>query len=166
MEDSSLEPMQPWGPDGPTIRVGERNPITGYVPVVLPSPGPHPGSSFLTDQLAGFTREVNAQEYAAGFRARLAEIPMAEDAHPSRFAGWEDADTELLEEARHRQWVAEGKEDGYLGTRRLLYDAGHTARENGLPFDDARTEPWKAGWVAAYILIGPEADCGDALFSR
>ncbi len=98
----------------------------------------------------------NPGEYAAGFRARLAEIPASEDAHPSRRAGWEDADTELLESARHRQWLAEGREDGFLGTRRLLYDAGHTARENGVLFDEGRTEPWKAGWVAADILISPE----------
>ena len=81
---------------------------------------------------------------------------MAENAHTSWRAGWEDADTELIEEARHRQWLAEGRKDGYLGTRRLLYDAGHSARENGVLFDEGRTEPWKAGWVAAEILIGPE----------
>lgn len=115
-----------------------------------------PGHSFLTDLLDVLKQARNPGEYAAGFRARLAEIPVHGDAHASRRAGWEDADTELLEEARHRQWLAEGREDGYLRTRRLLYDAGHTARENGISFDEERTDPWKAGWVAADILIGPE----------
>ncbi len=115
-----------------------------------------PTHSFLTDLLESFKQAGNPAEYAAGFRTRLAEIPMVEDAHPSRRAGWEDADTELLEEARHRRWVQEGREDGYLGTRRLLYEAGHTARVNGVLFEEGRTEPWMAGWVAADILIGAE----------
>jgi hypothetical protein len=41
-------------------------------------------------------------EYAAGFRARLAAIPVPESAHHSWQCGWEDADTEALELARHK----------------------------------------------------------------
>ena len=50
----------------------------------------------------------------------------------------------------------EGREDNFPGTRRLLFDAGRVARENGVPFNAARTEPWKAGWVASDIEIGAE----------
>ena len=57
----------------------------------------------------------------------------------------------------HRQAMEEGREDGYAGTRRLLFDAGHSARENGIPFDEARTAPWKQGWVVADITMGEEA---------
>ena len=97
------------------------------------------------------------EEYAAGFRARLAEIAASEAAHSCWRCGWDDADTELLESARHRQAMEEGREDGYAGTRRLLFDAGHSARENGIPFDKARTAPWKQGWIAADIRTGDEA---------
>ena len=95
-------------------------------------------------------------EYAAGFRARLADIPGSDAAHPSWRAGWNDADTEMLEQARHQRWVEEGREDNYPGTLRLLFDAGSLARENGVPFDEIRTQPWKAGWVASDIQIGVE----------
>ena len=95
-------------------------------------------------------------EYAAGFRARLAAIARREDAHACWCCGWDDADTELLESARHRRAMEEGREDSYAGTRRLLYDAGHSARENGIPFDEVRTMPWKEGWIAADIMIGDE----------
>ena len=44
--------------------------------------------------------------------------------------------------------------DDFTGTRRLLFHAGRLARENGVAFDQARTEPWKEGWVAADIEIG------------
>ena len=97
------------------------------------------------------------EEYAAGFRARLAEIANSEAAHACWRCGWDDADTELLESTRHRQAMEEGKEDGYAGTRRLLFDAGQSARENSVPFDEARTAPWKQGWIAADIRIGDGA---------
>ena len=95
-------------------------------------------------------------EYAAGFRARLAEIAHSEAARTCWRCGWDDADTELLESARHRRAMEEGREDVYAGTRRLLFDAGQSARENGIAFDAARTVPWKQGWIAADIAIGAE----------
>ena len=156
MENGDLRPMQPWGTNERTIWVGERNSVTGRVPVHFPNNGPHPGGSFLRDLLEDFRRVKSPQEYAAGFRARLADIPDTEAAHPSWRSGWNDADTEMLEEARHRRWLAEGREDNYLGTRRLLFDAGRLARENGVAFDEGRTEPWKAGWVTSDIAIGTE----------
>ena len=97
------------------------------------------------------------QEYAVGFRARLAEIAHSEAAHACWRCGWDDADTEMIESARHCRAMEEGREDGYAGTQRLLFDAGHSARENGISFDEARTAPWKQGWVAADIAIGEEA---------
>jgi hypothetical protein len=49
-------------------------------------------------------------EYVAGYRARLAAIPIPQDAHHSWQCGWEDADTEALELARHDSVLAEGRE--------------------------------------------------------
>ncbi len=147
-----LKPMQPWGADGPTIRVGEPDAITGYVPVELSKPKP-PGT-FLTDLLEDWRREKNPQEYVSGFRARMADIPESDAAHLSWQAGWSDADTEKLEQDRHRQVLEEGREDGYLETRGLLFDAGRNARMNGVAFDKERTEPWQQGWVAADVEIG------------
>ncbi len=99
----------------------------------------------------------NPHEYAAGFRARLAEIPGSDALHPSWQAGWTDADTEALEAARHRQALEEGREDNYPAARGLLFDAGRAARRNGLAFDQTRSAPWQKGWVAADIEIGDEA---------
>ena len=154
MDNGSLKPMQPWGANGRTIWAGERNPFTGRVPVHVPHHGPHAGGPALRGLPEDRRREQNPQEYAAGFRARMAEIPSADERHPSWRAGWNDADTELLEQARHRCWLQQGREDNFPGTRRLLFDAGRLARENGVPFDPARTEPWMEGWVAADIELG------------
>jgi hypothetical protein len=52
-------------------------------------------------------------EYAAGYRARFSAIPDSEAAHHCWRTGWEDADTELLESARHNRILAEGREDDY-----------------------------------------------------
>ena len=93
-------------------------------------------------------------EYAAGYRTRLAAIPVPENAHHSWQCGWEDADTEALELARHKCVLAEGREDAYTNTWGLLSDAGGDARLNGISFDKARTQPWKEGWIAADINVG------------
>jgi hypothetical protein len=93
-------------------------------------------------------------EYAAGYRARLASIPVPEKAHHSWQCGWEDADTEALELARHKRALAEGREDDYADTWGLLFDAGGDARSNGISFDEARTQPRKEGWIAADINVG------------
>ena len=95
-------------------------------------------------------------EYAAGFRARLADIPISDAAHPNWQSGWIDADTELLESARHRRVLEEGGEDDYPAARALLFDTGRNARLNGLPFNTTRTEPWKQGCILAEITVGDE----------
>ncbi len=157
MEDKGKKPAQPWTPDQRTVQVGERDPITGYVPVdTLENDSGY--SSFLTDVFEDWEREKKPEEYAAGFRARMAAIPDSDSAHPSWRSGWNNADTELLEQACHGSRLEEGKEDDYPGTRALLYDAGHLARENGVLFDPARTEPWKQGWITADIEIGAEPE--------
>jgi hypothetical protein len=107
-----------------------------------------------TSDLAALDGKWNRQEYAAGFRARLTDIPKSEDAHHCWRVGWEDADTEMLELARHKQALAEGREDNYSDTCNLLFDGGGDARVNGVPFDEDRTEPWKEGWIAADINMG------------
>src|SRR5258705_13867115 len=62
-------------------------------------------------------------EYAAGYGARLAEIPYSEVAHHCWGCGWEDADTESLELDRHKRVLADGGEDDYAETWGLLFDA-------------------------------------------
>ena len=57
MEDGDLKPMQPWGSIKRTLLVGERDPMTGRVPVHLPNNGSHPGSSFLRNLLEDWRRE-------------------------------------------------------------------------------------------------------------
>jgi hypothetical protein len=95
-----------------------------------------------------------ADEYMAGYGARLAAIPDSKMANHSWRSGWDDADTEALELTRHRQVVAEGLEDDYMYTWGLLFDGGRDARMNGIPFDAGRTRPWKQGWIAADIELG------------
>lgn len=93
-------------------------------------------------------------EYAAGYRARMSEIPDQENANKTWRCGWEDADTEILEVERHRRAIAEGREDDYPETWALLLDLGGDARVNGLPFDAGRSEPWREGWILADINLG------------
>lgn len=51
MPDQPTQLRQPWGPNGPTIKVGERDPVTGYVPVALPQPK-WSNQRFLSDEAA------------------------------------------------------------------------------------------------------------------
>jgi hypothetical protein len=106
----------------------------------------HPG-------LAGL-KKWETTEYAAGYRARLSAIPDSDVAHHCWRVGWEDADTEMLESARHKRVLAEGTEDNYSETWGLLFDGGGDARMNGIPFDDDRTNPWKKGWIETDINLG------------
>jgi hypothetical protein len=94
------------------------------------------------------------EEYAAGYRARLTAIPDFEGAHHCWRVGWEDADTEVLELARHNRVIAEGREDDYSDTWSLLFDAGGDARMNGIPFAEERTAPWKEGWIQTDVNLG------------
>jgi hypothetical protein len=93
-------------------------------------------------------------EYAAGYQARLTAIPDFDGAHPCWRVGWDDADTEKLELARHNQAIAEGGEDEFPGTRGLLFDAGGDARVKGIPFDEGRTAPWKESWIETDVNLG------------
>jgi hypothetical protein len=93
-------------------------------------------------------------EYAAGYRARLTAIPNSEEAHHCWRCGWDDADTEMLESARHKRILADGGEDDYPETWGLLFDAGGDARVNGISFDEERTAPWKEGWIETDINLG------------
>ena len=93
-------------------------------------------------------------EYAAGYRARMTEIPDSQAAHHCWRCGWEDAATEMLESARHKRILAEGLEDDYPETWGILFDAGGDARVNGIAFDEERTAPWKEGWIETDINMG------------
>ena len=93
-------------------------------------------------------------EYSAGYRARLTALPNSKAGYHCWRCGWEDADTEMLESARHKRILAEGGEDDYPETSGLLFDAGGDARVNGIPFDDGSTEPWQEGWIETDINVG------------
>ena len=96
----------------------------------------------------------NGADYAAGFRARLAKIPASQAAPHSWQCGWEDADTDLRESARHNRVVTAGRTDDYGESWFTLFDAGGDARVNGIEFDVHRTDPWKEGWINADINLG------------
>jgi hypothetical protein len=96
----------------------------------------------------------NRAEYAAGFQARLNGIPAPERAHNAWLCGWEDADVDLAESARHRQVIEAGEADDYGESWGALFDAGGDARVNGIGFDEDRTAPWKEGWIDADIKLG------------
>jgi len=106
----------------------------------------HPGPAALKKGIV--------EEYAAGYRARLSEIPSSGMTHPSWQLGWEDADTELLESVRHHRILAERGVDDFPETWGILFDVGADARVNGIPFDTERTQPWKEGWIDADINLG------------
>ena len=110
----------------------------------------HPGLAALTDW--------DREEYGAGYRARFSDIPDYEIAHHCWRCGWEDADTEAIESSRHKQALAEGREDRLEDTWGNLLDCGEGARANGVPFDEQRTEPWREGWIAVDISLGVLAE--------
>ena len=110
----------------------------------------HPGLAAL--------KHWDKEEYAAGYRARFSEIPDSESAHQCWRCGWEDADTEALESARHKQASDEGREYHFEETWGNLFDSGEEARANGVAFEDERTEPWKEGWIAVDIKLGMLAE--------
>jgi hypothetical protein len=60
----------------------------------------------------------------------------------------------MLELARHKQALSDGRKDDYLDTWGLLFDAGGDARVNGIPFDDQHTAPWKEAWIETDINLG------------
>lgn len=71
----------------------------------------------------------------------MTAIPNSDTKHHCWRCGWEDADTEMLESARHRRILADGGEDEYPETWGLL-------------FDGDRTVPWKEGWIETDINMG------------
>jgi hypothetical protein len=93
-------------------------------------------------------------DYAKGLRARLAKIAMPDTAPHSYRCGWEDADIELRETARHKRVIEEGDEDDFGEAWGMLFDAGGDARTHGITFDAERTAPWKEGWIDADINMG------------
>jgi hypothetical protein len=96
----------------------------------------------------------NGADYAAGFRARMATIPASDAAPHSWQCGWEDADTDLRESARHDRVVTTGRTDDYGESWFTLFDAGGDARVHGIEFDESRTDPWKEGWINADVNLG------------
>ena len=94
------------------------------------------------------------EEYAAGYRARFSAIPDSEEAHPFWRVGGQDADTELLESTRHSRILAEGREESTRTPGGCSLDAGGDARANGILFDEARTSPWKEGWIETDVNLG------------
>jgi hypothetical protein len=98
----------------------------------------HPG-------LAALNVHWDKDEYAAGYRACLTAIPDFDGAHHCWRVGWEDADTEMLELARHRKALAEGKEDDYADTWGPPIRRWRRCASERHPFDDDRTAPWKKG---------------------
>jgi hypothetical protein len=72
------------------------------------------------------------EEYAAGYRARFSAIRDSEEAHHCWRTGWEDADTELLQSARHNRIFAEAD---------VAKDVGHANQR-----DDYRAGIRAADW--------------------
>ena len=95
----------------------------------------------------------NEADYAAGFHARLEEVPSSENQSHSWQCGWEDANLELLA-SDHEQKLASGEPNDYGENWGVLFGAGGDARVNGIAFDERRTQPWKEGWIDADINFG------------
>ncbi|NYF91413.1 hypothetical protein HDF08_003515 [Edaphobacter lichenicola] len=50
--------------------------------------------------------------------------------------------------------LEEGGEDNFVETWGLLFYAGSQAKANGIPFDSARSDLWKEGWICVDISLG------------
>jgi hypothetical protein len=92
-------------------------------------------------------------DYAAGFRARPAGVPLRGRRSLAWRSGWQDAHVDLIEAERHNRVLAAGEEDDYPETWGMLFDAGGDARVAGIPFEENRTAPWKEGWIDADINL-------------
>ncbi len=68
--------------------------------------------------------------------------------------GWDDADVEMRETARHQRVIEEGNEDDFGVVWGVLFDTGGDARTHGIAFDAERNAPLKEGWIAADINMG------------
>ena len=60
-------------------------------------------------------------------------------------AGWHDADMELMASER-QQRAPESADLDLKAVGAELYSVGGNARIHDIPFDAARTRPWKLGW--------------------
>jgi hypothetical protein len=96
----------------------------------------------------------NGAEYAAGFRAKIKDVPSSRNESCWWQCGWEDANLDLFASDRHEQMLAGGNQDDYEESWGLLFDAGGDARVNGIAFDERGTQPWKEGWIEADINFG------------
>lgn len=88
--------------------------------------------------------EPASDQYDAGHAARFHDEPMSVGATASWQAGWSDAHRELgcFDEAFTPAQV-----------NLPFFGTGEEARRRGLPFDPARSEAWKRGWVEADISL-------------
>ncbi|MBB5059383.1 hypothetical protein HDF16_004106 [Granulicella aggregans] len=93
-------------------------------------------------------------EYVAGYHARLYALPTTISASHSWQCGWNDANVEALESARHMRSQMEDGGYANIETWDLLFEAGNNARINGIVFEEGLTEYWKKGWIAADISLG------------
>lgn len=93
-------------------------------------------------------------DYLDGFVARHEGKCESRSATLYWCLGWQDADIELGEAVRVVEAAAAGSHYDFPDTWRVLNGAGTEARLHGIPFNEARTAPWKEGWIEADISWG------------
>ena len=90
-------------------------------------------------------RRLDWHGYKAGYEARLAGAVELSTGLSAWKAGWHDADMELMASER-QQRAPESADLDLKAVGAELYSVGGNARIHDIPFDAARTRPWKLGW--------------------
>ena len=89
----------------------------------------------------------NAEEYKAGYAARLHEEAESVTATPGWRSGWHDAD---------REQTCTQHDEGSVEAQYPLrfFGSGGQARRCGLPFDAFSSYEWKQEWIEIDLAIG------------
>lgn len=93
-----------------------------------------------------------AEEYEAGYKARLEGVPECLAATLCWQAGWHEADSDT--ESAVTAIVDTMHTNAEVRTPWSLFGTGREARVCNLPFDELCPDSWKRSWVEADIDVG------------
>lgn len=100
----------------------------------------------------GAAETRNAEEYEAGYKARLEGVPECLAATPCWRAGWQEADSDSETAAGATANTMYTNTE--VRTPWSLFGTGRQARICNLPFDELCPDSWKRSWVEADIAVG------------
>ncbi len=101
-----------------------------------------------------------AEEFEAGYRARLEGVPECRAATLCWQAGWQEADSDSKTAATAAAWTTHTNSEARIPWS--FFGTGRQARLCDLPFDELCPDNWKKSWVEADIAVGLPQRHGNA----